>query len=445
MGIVSTLKRRVATRLLARSTRDGIDLRKLRFLPDSITMPLQRDGLDPLPEMAQVRTETPVVRLTQMFGKGIWLVSGYDEARELLARGDQLSNDLGQFVSQEGRDPSEQIGGLGMTDPPHHTVLRKYLTPEFTKHKLARLEPLIAQIVEARLDAMEADGPVVDLVDQFAFPIPFEVICELLGLPVDDRARFHSLGAARFDLSQGGVGVFGAAAHTREFLIAQVARQRETPGDGLIGSLLREHGDELDDVTLGGLADGVFLGGYETSASMLALGTYLLVQHPEAMTVLRDGDDAAVDGVVEELLRHLTVVQLAFLRFAREDLELGGQQIKAGDCIGISLLGANRDPALTPDADTFDPRRAPTRHLAFGHGLHRCVGAELARMELRISLRALARRFPDLAVTADDDQLDFRKLSAVYGVDALPVRLHPAHDDDQHDRDASQAAATMGA
>eukprot|EP01032_Pedospumella_encystans_P003236 gene3236-3814_t len=130
-------------------------------------------------------------------------------------------------------------------------------------------------------------------------------------------------------------------------------------------ALLREHGDELDDVTLGGLADGVFLGGYETSASMLALGTYLLVQHREAMTVLRDGDDAAVDGVVEELLRHLTVVQLAFLRFAREDLELGGQRIKAGDCIGISLLGANRDPALTPDADTFDPRRAPTRHLAF--------------------------------------------------------------------------------
>lgn len=437
MGIASTLKRRMATRLLARSTRNGIDLRKLRFLPDSITMPLQREGLDPLPEMARVRAETPVVRLTQMFGKGIWLVSGYDEARALLALGDQLSNDLGQFVSQEGRDPSEQIGGLGMTDPPHHTVLRKYLTPEFTKRKLARLEPLIEQIVEARLDAMEADGPVVDLVDQFAFPIPFEVICELLGLPVDDRARFHSLGAARFDLTDGGAGVFGAAAHTREFLISQVARQRLSPGEGLIGSLLREHGDELDDVTLGGLADGVFLGGYETSASMLALGTYLLAQHPAAMALLRE-DDAAADRVVEELLRHLTVVQLAFLRFAREDLELGGQRIKAGDCIGISLLGANRDPALTDDPDVFDPRRDPGRHLAFGHGLHRCVGAELARMELRIALRALARRFPDLHVAEDHEQLDFRKLSAVYGVERLPVRLRAAHD-------VSHSAATMGA
>ncbi len=423
MGYLDRLKQRAGARLLARTTRNGIDLRKLRYLPDSITMPLKRDGLDPLPEMAKVRAEAPVTRLAEMFGKGIWLVSGYDEARALLADGDALSNDLGQFVSQDGRDPSEQIGGLGMTDPPHHTALRKYLTPEFTKRRLARLEPRIERIVDARLDAMAELGPHLDLVDQFAFPVPFEVICELLGLPVDDRARFHSLGAARFDLSQGGVGVFGAAAHTREFLIDAVAKQRQEPGEGLIGALLRDHGDDLDDVTLGGLADGVFLGGYETSASMLALGTYLLAQHPEAMALLRE-DDASVDGVVEELLRHLTVVQLAFVRFARDDMEVAGCQIKAGDVIGISLLGANRDPALTPGPDTFDPTRTPTRHLAFGHGLHRCVGAELARMELRIALRGLARRFPDLHVTERSAALSFRKLSAVYGLESLPVRLY---------------------
>lgn len=424
MGMLARAKRRVATRLLARTTRHGIDLRKLRFLPDSVTMPLKRDGLDPLPEMALVRAEAPVTRLAEMFGKTIWLVSGYDEARALLADGEATSNDLGQFVSQEGRGDSEQIGGLGMTDPPLHTALRKYLTPEFTKHRLARLEPVIERIVEARLGTMEASGPEVDLVDQFAFPIPFEVICELLGLPVGDRARFHSLGAARFDLSQGGVGVFGAAAHTREFLIGAVAKQRLDPGDGLIGALLRDHGEDLDDLTLGGIADGVFLGGYETSASMLALGTYLISQSPVAMTLLREGNDDEVDRVVEELLRHLTVVQLAFLRFAREDMAVGGVQVKAGDCLGISLLGANRDPRLTADPDTFDPEREPTRHLAFGHGLHRCVGTELARMELRIALRALARRFPDLRVTAVSADLDFRKLSAVYGVETLPVRLY---------------------
>jgi cytochrome P450 len=156
---------------------------------------------------------------------------------------------------------------------------------------------------------------------------------------------------------------------------------------------------------------------------MLALGAYLLADNPEAMAMVRE-DDETVDRVIEELLRYLTVVQLAFVRFARHDLELGGRQIHAGDAVGVSLLAANRDPVLGSDLDEFDPHREPTRHLAFGHGLHRCVGSELARMELRIALRALATRFPDLRVTADVSDLSFRKLSAVYGVEGLPVTLY---------------------
>jgi cytochrome P450 len=424
--VLSSVKRRIGKMLLARTTRDGLDLRTLKLLPDSVTMPLQRVGLDPMPEMAEVRAAEPVKKLADMFGMGIWLVSGYDEARSVLAGGNAFSNDLGRLISQEGREAKDQIGGLGMTDPPNHTMLRKLLTPEFTRKRLARLEPRIEEIVNARLDAMELAGPEVDLVAEFAFPVPFEVICELLDLPIEDRAFFHSLGAARFDLTAGTAGVFGAAGESREFLIDAVAKQRKQPGEGLIGGLLAEHGDQLDDVVLGGLADGVFLGGYETSASMLALGGYLLAQHPKAMEMLRQ-DPASADRVVEELLRHLTVVQLAFLRFAREDMEIGGRQIKEGDCIGVSLLGANRDPRLSPRADVFDPTREPSRHLAFGHGLHRCVGAELARMELRIALRALAHRFPDLTVTARPEELEFRKLSAVYGVERLPVRLHDQH------------------
>ncbi|MEO9322475.1 cytochrome P450 [Nocardioides sp. C4-1] len=428
MQMMGALKQRVGKWLLERTMKDGIDLRKLRFLPDPITMPLKRDGLDPLPAMAEVRSEAPVTKLATLFGKGVWLVSGYDEARTALADPTSYSNDIGQFVSQEGRSDEEQIGGLGMTDPPLHTALRRYLTPEFTMRRLARLEPEIERVVTERLDAMEAAGPQVDLVKEFAFPVPFQVICELLGLPVEDRERFYELGVARFDLAEGGAGVFGAAAHTREFLIKAVAAQRAEPGDGLIGGLLKEHGDHLDDLTLGGIADGVFLGGYETSASMLALSAYLLAENPDAMTMLRD-DPASVDRVVEELLRHLTVVQLAFVRFAKVDVELGGQHIKAGDAVGISLLGANRDPRLAGDRpDDFDPHRDPTRHLAFGHGMHRCVGAELARMELRIALRALANRFPDLQVTARRSDLEFRKLSAVYGVEELPVDLYGARD-----------------
>jgi len=424
LGLLGPVKRRIGKLLLERTMRDGIDLRKLRFLPDSFTLPIKRDGLDPLPALMAAQTEEPVKKLATMFGRGIWLVSGYDEARAVLA-GDPAvwSNDLGQFVSQDGRGEEEQIGGLGMIDPPLHTQLRKYLTPEFTMRRLARLQPGIEAIVQARLDAMEAAGPVIDLVEEFAFAVPFDVICDLLGLPVEDRARFLNLGVARFDLSEGGAGAFGAQAHTRDFLINAVREQRQNPGDGLIGALLREYGDELDDVTLGGIADGVFLGGYETSASMLALGTYLIATTPDAGRMLRSNRES-VDKVVEELLRHLAVVQLAFLRFAKQDVVVGGVTISEGDAVGVSLLAANRDPRLGPDLDLFDPTRDPVRHLSFGWGMHRCVGAELARMELRTALRMLAERYPDLTMAVDIADLDFRKLSAVYGVESLPVLLY---------------------
>lgn len=424
MSLRSRVTSAIGRLVVARTMRGGaLDLRALRRMPDRLTFPFRRDGLDPVTEVSELREHAPVARLGDFFGRGVWLVTSYGDTRALLADGTSFSNDLGQFVSQEGRSAEEQIGGLGMTDPPLHTELRRYLTPEFTRRKLARLEPLIEGIVARRLDAIAAQGPDLDLVEDFAFPIPFEVICELLGLPVEDRRHFATLGVARFDLSQGGVGSFGAAAASREFLIGAVARQRDEPGPGLIGGLLTEHGDHLDDVTLGGLADGVFLGGYETSASMLGLGAYLVSRDPSARELLL-ADDGSADRVVEELLRHLTVVQVAFPRFARVDVPLAdGRTIRAGDVVGFSLVAANRDPALTPDADTFDPTRAPTRHVAFGHGLHRCVGAELARMELRIALRELVRRFPDLSPTAEPDELEFRKLSAVYGVASLPASL----------------------
>lgn len=399
-----------------------LDLRRLRYLPEPVRLPFRRDGLDPLPELSELRARDPVHKLADLFGRGAWLVSGHAEARAVLGDAASWSNDLGQFVPQEGRGDHDRIGGLGMTDPPGHTVLRRYLTPEFTRKRLARLEPVITRIVEERIDALEG-APDPDLVRDFAFPVPFQVICELLGLPDADRDRFHGLGVARFDLSAGASGSFEAAGESRRFLIDAVARQRREPGPGLIGALLTEHGDDLDDVTLGGLADGVFLGGYETSASTLALGSYLLATRPGAMALVGSGGDAT-DRVVEELLRYLSVVQLAFVRIARHDVELAGRRIRAGDVVGVSLLAANRDPALGPGLDDFDPHREPTRHLAFGHGMHRCVGAELARMELRIALRALARRLPDLTVAADLDDLEFRQMSAVYGVQSLPVRPH---------------------
>ncbi len=391
-----------------------------RIARRALTMPLRRDGLDPVARLGQRRAEAPVSRLARVLGTSVWLVVGHDEVRGVLAGHDAFSNDIRPLVGRADATGPEAIGGLGSTDAPDHTRLRRLLTPEFTMRKLRALESRITQIVEEQLDVVEAGGPGVDLVQTFAFPVPFRVICELLGLPEGDRERFREIGHARFDASGGIGGLFGAMSESREFLIDAVARQRHAPGDGLIGSLLREHGDELSDVELGGLADGVFTGGFETSASMLALGAVTLLQHPESYARLRD-DDEATGPIIDELLRYLTVVQVAFPRIARADMTLHGQKVSKGDVVLCSLSGANRDAVFGDDAGTFNPDRAPHSHLAFGHGLHRCVGSELGKMELRIALRALARRFPDLALAVDESELDFHDLSIVHGVGSLPV------------------------
>ena len=365
-------------------------------------------------------------KLAHLFGLNVWVVSGHAEAKSVLADTANFSNDIRPLVGSDPNKPSEGIGGLGFTDPPDHTRLRKLLTPEFTKRRLARLEPAIEKIVNDQLDLMEAKGPVVDIVADFAFNVPFLLISDLLGVEESDRDRFRALGPARFDLSGGGIGVFGSASESREFLFEIVGKQRKNPGDGLIGSIIREHGDEIDDIELGGLADGVFLGGYETSASMLALGTLVLLRDPDNFARIRN-EPGAVDAIVEELLRYLTVVQVAFPRFARHDQELFGQQVKKGDLVAVSLSGADRDKEVFgQDAEDFYPQRAPAAHLAFGHGMHRCVGAELARMELRAAFTALAHRFPDLSLAVPEEQLRFRDFSIVYGVESLPVQLHSA-------------------
>jgi len=419
------LKARVRRLLIARS--QGIDLSQLDRVPDSLAWPLHRVGPDPAPRLGELREQAPVAKLTSFLGMNVWLVTGEAESRQVLADTTSYSTDIRPFMGKRGSTTDGDIGGLGFTDPPEHTRLRKLLTPEFTMRRLERLRPRIAAIVESQLDqvaeqAAAGDG-VVDLVPAFAFPIPFLVICELLGLPDEDRDTFRQLGTARFDVSYGGQGVFGAVSDSRRFLMEATRKQRDNPGEGLIGQVIREHGDEINDFDLGGLADGVFTGGLETSASMLALGTAVLLDHPEDYR--RVGTDpTVVDRAVEELLRYLTVVQIAFPRFPKTSVEVAGQRIEPGDVVICQLAGANRDSRLGAKMDAFDLTRPVSTHLAFGHGFHRCVGAELARMELRTAFPAIARRFPDLMLATD--RVDYRALSIVYGVDSLPVRLEPS-------------------
>lgn len=401
----------------------GIDLSRISFIPEATKVPLQRTFLDPVPRLAEIRSTEPMHQLDLPFNFTAYLVTGYEETRRVLTDRDSYSNDIRHLFMGDGPATSDDIGGLGFTDAPLHTRLRKIVTPEFTMRRLARLEPMISDFVDAQLDALEAEGSGADLAKHVAFPIPFQTICALLGLDYDDRDAFEKLGSARFDATNGGAAAFGAVSEQREFLFAAVAKQRKDPGPGLIGQILRDEGDALSDVDLAGLADGVFTGGFETTAGMIALGTIVLLRDPEYAAMIRGGEPEDVDRVVEELLRYLSVVQVAFPRFAKQDMLLFGQQIKAGDVILASLSGANRDPNVVGERpDEFDPYRTPSSgHLAFGHGIHRCIGAELARMELRIALPRLFQRFPNLALAVPQEELSFRQLSFVFGVDELPV------------------------
>lgn len=422
----------VARTYLARKQKNGFDLERIAFLSDETLLPLKRDGLDPVPGLGETRRSEPVSRLKAPFGLTAWLVTGYEENKAALANTKAFSNDFTNLIGKAGFTDDQNPGGLGFADPPAHTRLRRILTPEFTMRRLSRLAPRIDAIVEAQLDEMARASEPVDLASMFALPIPSLTICELLGIPYEDRAEFQRLSTARFDLFGGANASLGAISESLSYLREVVKKERENPGDGLLGMIVSEHGDQVDDQELAGLADGLLTGGLETTASMLTLGALVLLRDKDSFTLVRD-DDTATDGFVEELLRYLTVVQVAFPRFAREDVEIGGVRIAAGDIVVCSLSGANRDPVLDrgsddPTADgnmeTFDPRRVPTSHLAFGFGAHRCIGAELGRMELRAAYPALVRRFPDMRLAVEPDELSFRKVSIVYGVESLPVLLN---------------------
>lgn len=417
----------MALRLPGTDGAGGVESLLSRF-PDEALLPLRRTGLDPVPALGAIRDRDPVSRLKLPFGLRGWLVTGYDEARTVLAADPgTFSNDFGNMVGKAGIAAAQDPGGLGFTDPPAHTRLRHMLTPHFTARALGRRTPHIREIVADALDDLAragGDGAPVDLQEHFAVPVPSRVIMGLLGVPADDQAEFQRLSTARFDFTGGATGSLDVIQEAIDYLAEIVKRQRVEPTDGLISSILAEYGDDIGDVELAGLADGVLTGGLETTVNMLALGALVLMQDEAAASVIRESDDA-VGPFVEELLRYLSVVQVGFPRFARTDVTLGGKRVFAGDAVFCSLSAANRDPRRGARMDRVDPSRPPSGHLAFGHGLHRCVGAELARIELRLAYPALLRRFPALRLAVPASELTFRELSLVYGLTSLPVRTGP--------------------
>ncbi|AXI77201.1 cytochrome P450 [Peterkaempfera bronchialis] len=382
---------------------------------------------DPPGELGALREEEPVSRLAFPDGKTGWLLTRHEDVRAVLAD-DRFSSDRLRASSPVRRFPllrseSPDLAGslIGM-DPPQHTRYRHLLTRHFTVRRMRELAPRIEQIVADHLDAMERGGPPTDLVADFARPIPSLVICELLGVPYEDRATFQRCTATLLRLDADEQTVRAARDELWAYMLGLVAAKRDHPDDTLLGTLIRDGDPDapLGDAELAGLGRLLLVAGHETTANMLALGTYALLCHPEQLRALRE-DPELVDRAVEELLRYLTIVQFGTVRVAREDVEVGGRLIRAGETVVASLASANRDPEHFPDPDELDLARPPAQHVAFGHGIHQCLGQQLARVEMKIAYPALLRRFPALDLAVPPGRVPMRDDMFIYGVHRLPV------------------------
>jgi cytochrome P450 len=387
---------------------------------------MQRNGFDPAPELAELREGEGITRIRTAFGMDAWIVTRFADVREVLSDPARFSNSRLQDVRRPPGFPplspeerSRQIAGnLLAADPPEHTRLRRMLTPEFTVRRMRRLEPRIRDIVDEHLDAMERHGPPADLVAEFALPVPSLVICELLGVPYADRSAFQERSNRQLDLRLPVEDRLRAGRESRSYMAELVARAQSDPGEDMLGMLVREHGDDLTTDELIGIASLLLIAGHETTANMLALGTLALLRHPDQLAIVRD-EPERVDSAVEELLRWLTIVHTGTAKMATVDTEIAGQPIAAGDLVMCALPTANRDPELRADPDRLDVTRGGVGHVAFGHGIHHCLGAPLARMEMKIGFPALLRRFPGLAEVPGT--AEFRSFNIIYGMRSLQV------------------------
>lgn len=388
---------------------------------------MRRNAFDPTPDLREIRETDGVRAVISSFGNRVYLVTRHEDVKAMLSDHERFSNGRppgfalpGAPVMSEEELASARAGNLLGLDPPEHQRLRRMLTAEFTIRRMKRLEPHIVEIVDAQLDAMAAAGPPADLVADFALPIPSLVICELLGVPYTDREGFQHRSARQLDLSLPIAERFALQRQGRDYMRELVGRARRSPGEDILGMLVREHGAELSDDELVGIAGLLLLAGHETTSNMLGLGVLALLRHPEQLAAVRDDPDAT-GPAVEELLRWLSIVQNAIPRFTTTDVEIAGVRIPAGELVFASLPAGNRDPDFIQDPDVLDIRRGAPGHLAFGHGVHHCLGAPLARMEMRIALPALLQRFPNLALAEPFEDVAYRSFHFIYGLKSLAV------------------------
>ena len=379
---------------------------------------------DPYAVHARLRARRPVTPVVLPGGMGTWLITGYAEARAALA-----DPRLSKHMPGWHPEPDSIFAALDLhmlnSDPPDHERLRKLVNKAFTARRVQRLRPRITAITAGLLEDMSTRTE-ADLLASFAFPLPITVICELLGIPAGDRDDFRTWSATIVS-NAAAPEVFQAhATAMARYFVALLAAKRREPGDDLLSALIAAR-DEEDSLSENELVSMVFLllvAGHETTVNLIASGVLALLLNPAELARLR-AEPALIGGAVEELLRYVNPVNHTTFRCAAEPVEIGGVRISRGDPVLVALSGANRDPARFGDPDRLDLGRDSAGHLAFGHGIHYCLGAPLARLEAEIAVSALLARFGSISLAVPAESLRWRPSTLIHGLESLPVRLGP--------------------
>ncbi|MET9642051.1 cytochrome P450 family protein [Streptomyces syringium] len=396
---------------------------------------------DPYPAYAWLREHAPVHRTALPSGVDAWLVTRYADARQALADQRLSKNPAHHSESAHGKGkvgiPGERSANL-MThllniDPPDHTRLRRLVSKAFTPRRVAEFAPRVQELTDQLIDAFIDKGE-ADLIHEFAFPLPIYAICDLLGVPREDQDDFRDW--AGMMIRHGGGprgGVARSVKKMRGYLAELIHRKREELGEGgdddLISGLIRasDHGEHLTENEAAAMAFILLFAGFETTVNLIGNGVYALLRNPgereRLQRALAEGDESLLATGVEELLRYDGPVELATWRFATEPITLGGQRIAAGDPVLVVLAAADRDPERFAEPDTLDLSRRDNQHLGYGHGIHYCLGAPLARLEGQAALATLLRRLPDLRLAADPEELRWRGGLIMRGLRTLPVEF----------------------
>jgi len=380
---------------------------------------------------AELAAVGPVQRVVLFTGAPVWLVTGYAEAREVLAHPDVVKGGPGGGPHRDAL-PAHSAAAMDQhllsADPPDHTRLRRLVSAAFTRRRIDALEPRVRRITDGLLDDMAvagAGGAPVDLIRAFGYPLPITVISELLGVPARRQDDFREWSTVVANGSMFPAGTFVDAATAMVTYVRElIAEKRADPSDDLLSALIAVHegGDRLSEDELSSMVFLLLVAGHETTVNLICGGMHALFTHPDQLHLLR-AEPGRLPAAVEELLRFDGPLQVTIPSVAAAPVRIGGVTIPAGEMVLPALLAANRDPKKFPEPARLDITRPPAQHLAFGHGIHHCLGAPLARLEGRVALGALIDRFPRLRLAVPAEELAWRPGLLLNGLAALPVAL----------------------